>query len=428
MRHHILGSAALLALLPAAATAIDVTCEDSAPRLCLAPDADATAAVVILTVPAGAADEEAGAYGVAHYLEHLAFRDRAAEAGDLDRYGNAYTSHWATTYHWAVPPERAAQAVARALAVLTPPDLPEATAEAERVVVAREREERADGADAAEGRAVDAALLAGTPLARPVIGEKADVDALTLEAALAFHARHYRPQGATLLIAGAIDADALRRAANAVPDGFETPRRPALAPGAPTDARLNLALDVPAPRRSRDAMARLDADVDGFAALTVLGAFLDSSLPGAPYPTLARARDDLHDASAQVYEIAPGWAGLGVTLAVPPGAEADTLDAPWAAWDALWDGLARDGLDADTVARLAKRLARDEDRSRRDGIDAAWSLTPWLEAGYAPAEWAAYPGALAAVTPEAVARVAAALGEPLRAVTTTTTPTPASTD
>ena len=156
----------------------------------------------------------------------------------------------------------------------------------------------------------------------------------------------------------------------------------------------------------------------------MLDAWLASSLPGAPYPALVRGQDDLRDASAAVWEVAPGWTGLGVTLTLRPSLDAAGLDAPWAAWEALWAGLVRDGLDEATVERLRARLLRDVAQTREDGHAAAWDLITWPELGETVADWASYPDALAAVSAADVGALLAALAEPARHVTADAVPIP----
>ena len=383
----------------------------------------------------GAADEAPNEHGLAHYVEHLTFRGREVDDGEptpgqggIDRWGNAYTTSWATTYHWTVPPERAEEAVARALAVLAPLDVSEEAAAQERMIVQREREQRRAGPDARRAEAIDAAAYAGTPLARPVIGTAQEVKALGLAAARAFHERHYRAGDATLLVAGPVDEAAIRAAVEKAAEGLDhtpgTPRPVALdLPPLPPEA-LRLTDHFGAPERTLDAVAPTPDDPATLAATGVLDAWLTSSLPGAPYPALVRERDDLRDASAGVWEVAPGWTGLGATLTLRPSLDAEALDAPWAAWEALWADLVRDGLDEATVERLRARLLRDVTQVREDGQAAAWDLIAWLESGETVRDWQSYPGALAAVSAADVDALLAALADPARLVITDAVPGP----
>ncbi len=437
-----MGFAAFWGLMIATATsaasveaAIHPDCSENTFRLCLLPDPDAQSVLVALTLPVGSADEGAGENGMAHYVEHLTFRNRKVEAGEptpgragIDRWGNAHTTPWATTYHWTVPPERAEEAVARALAVLAPLDVSEEAAAQERAIVQREREQRHAGADARRAEAIDAALYSGNPLERNVIGTPGEIAALDLAAARAFHERHYRAGDATLVVAGPVDEAAIRAAVEKAAEGLDrtpgTPQPVALdLPPLPLEAR-HLTDRFGAPERTLDVVAPTPDDHATLAATGVLDAWLASSLPGAPYSALVRERDDLRDASAAVWEVVPGWTGLGVALTLRPSLDAAALDAPWAAWEALWADLVRDGLDEATVERLRARLLRDVTKRREDGQEAAWDLIAWLESGETVADWESYPDALAAVSAADVDALLAALAEPARHVTTDAVPGP----
>ncbi len=409
---------ALLPGPPAAAHAdvVPVECRSGAPRVRLAADPDATQAAVILTLPVGAADETEAERGVAHFVEHLTFRGRKAEAGQatstgagIDGFGNAYTGPWATTQHWTVPPGRAAEAVTRALAVLGPLDASEAAAAQEQEIVAREREQREDGAVARDTLAMDAALFSGTPLARSVIGTAAEIAALDLATARAFHDRLYDPSVAVLILAGAVDWTLV----DGLTGGDAMPRRlPALdiAPAGP--APMTREDVVQRPERWGIWLAEAPEGDAVLAALTVADAFLASALPGAPGPALVRGRVDLRDGWASAYGVVPGVIALAAGVVLRPGLAPEDLDAPWAAWGDLWDALARNGLDAATVTRLRDRLVRDEARARSDAIAAGWSLVPWFEMGRTAEDWAAWPDVLASVTAEDVASALRLLDAP----------------
>lgn len=404
-----------------------VDCRAGAPTICLIPDAEAVQALVILTLPVGSADEEEGTYGTAHYLEHLTFRGRQVEAAQtadtgagIDGFGNAYTGAWATTYHWTVPPDRAAEAVMRAMAVLSPLDVPaEATAQ-EREIVARERAQTEDDPGARDRLAMNAVLHAGTPLARSVIGTPAQIAALDPVAAKAFHDRFYDPATAIVILAGAVDwtlADGL------VGHGTSAARRAPALEAVPAAPIAILREDVvQRPERWAVALAPLPSGADTLAALTVANTYLASALPGAPGPALVRGRDDTRDAWVSLYEVVPGLGALASGVVLRPGLTPPDLDAPWSDLEDLREDLARHGLDAETVTRLRDRLIRDEARSRDDGIAAAWALTGWVEAGADPSDWAEWPGRLAAVTAEDVATVLRIWDAPLRKVTLDTIP------
>ena len=441
-------------------------CILSEPIVCILPGPAAPSALVVLTIPAGSSAERAGEHGVAHFLEHLTFRNRDVENGEatsgavgIDRYGNAYTTPFATTYHWTVPPERAEEAIARALRVLAPLDVSESVADQERAIVRREREQRKATADAKRSIAVSAALYDGTPLARTVIGTSDEIDALTLEAARAFHERHYHPGEAVLVVAGAIDRetlttalddirnppsaiapveDALSRAGTAVVRSDESFSPTTLDSRKPT--RLVVRGPFGAPARTMDAVVLTErpdvarTDATDLATGELLEAFLNSGLEGSPRVALEKGRgrvpeavgDKVRDASFLIDEVVPGLLYLGVTIGLRPTIEGNAvtpaLDTAWRAWEDEWTALRANGLPDGVFERLRGRIVADIARERADAIQSAWSLIGWLEAGASADDWATYPATVKALTEGDVDALLGRLDAPQRSVITDTLP------
>ncbi len=168
-----------------------------------------------LLVPAGAAADPPGRSGLAHLVEHLAFEGSAhapgnrydqwlAEAGGAS---DASTSHDGTLYAVTVPPGAVPLALfleSDRIEWLTPTAAALANQQA---VVANER---AESARTDQVRAAFAPLVwpADHPYARPVIGVPDELAAVTLADVEAFVRQRLRPAGATLVIAGPIDAEA----------------------------------------------------------------------------------------------------------------------------------------------------------------------------------------------------------------------------
>lgn len=424
------------------------------PSVCVLPDPRERAVLVALVVPVGAADEGPNEGGVAHYLEHLAFRDRSVETGapsaggeGIDRYGNAYARHEATVYHWTVPPERLGDVVLRALRPLAPPDL-DAGAATERLVVAREREQGVSNASARMEERAWAALFAGTAFAAPVLGSGEDIAALTPEAALRFHARHYDADDVVLVVAGAVDAEsaraALERARAALPELALLPPRigdvsdadglAVRAGGRLRDLDLSLTVRPPVQLSTSDpaydvrdraswTLACVPNAPATLPALHLMGSFLTSGLPDAPRGPLEREREAVREIAFSVQETVQGTAFVAAHVTMRPGADADAMEEAWSAWEAYWTSLAHDGLGEATVERLSARLDRQERRQRQRAIPAAWSLIGWLQTGRSVAEWEAYPHALAALTTVEVNGVLERLADPVRTVVLGRVPT-----
>jgi zinc protease len=162
----------------------------------------------------GAKDDPEGRSGFAHLFEHLMFkRTRHLRAEQFDRLtedvggaNNAFTSDDVTAYQDIVPSnhlETLLWAEAERMANL---DVVQASFESERSVVKEEYRERV--LTPPYGRftnAVNSLPYRSHPYRRPVIGRIEDLEAATLADVAAFHAAHYRPDNATLVVAGDFD-------------------------------------------------------------------------------------------------------------------------------------------------------------------------------------------------------------------------------
>lgn len=163
----------------------------------------------------GSADEPQGLSGMAHFLEHLMFRGtpnvpsgqfsrRVARVGGND---NAFTSFDYTAYHQQVSRESLPLVMAmeadRMQAIL----LDEATIETERGVILEERRQVVDNVPRARFREqLNATAYINHPYGRPVIGFEHEIRSIPRAALAAFHATHYAPNNAILILSGAVSA------------------------------------------------------------------------------------------------------------------------------------------------------------------------------------------------------------------------------
>lgn len=198
-----------------------------------------------LAVGAGAAQDPAGKEGLAHLVEHLVFRARPEGKQTLEEilafsgasHSNAYTTHDVTLFevvaHRAATPVLAAKVqwiLTDALA-----GLDEATFEAERQVVLSElrRSSHLSGYRELSSVLWAAAFPEGHAYARPIGGTEQTVSKLTLEDARAFVQAHYRPNSATVAIAGGVNPGSFNRQLESRfgPQPQPTARAPAPAEG-----------------------------------------------------------------------------------------------------------------------------------------------------------------------------------------------------
>lgn len=213
-------------------------------------------------VRAGSADEEPGATGSAHFLEHLMFRgtqavpDGAFDA-EMERMGaliNAAT--WIDSTFYAT---QALPAALRAVLALEADrfaglSLTDEVVSAERRVVANERRQVVDAVpEALLHEALWERAQPGSPYAWPVIGWADDIEDYSPATASRFFARCYAPGRIHVSVVGPLEprelSDALEATFGALADGGAAPP---IHPGAPNTpgarTRSELAINSPQPR------------------------------------------------------------------------------------------------------------------------------------------------------------------------------------
>jgi zinc protease len=183
-------------------------------------DESSPVVTVALVVAAGAADDPAGREGLAHAVEHLAFRSEHSSGPSmrlrLNRMGasfNAWTASEATLY-LATAPKSELTALVQAFADIArnPVEgVTRATLDTERGVLDNERRFRDE--NGAPGEVVDRlrALVYGTGrLGKSIGGTGQSLRAMTVEDTAAFASAHYSPSAMTVAISGSLgDANTL---------------------------------------------------------------------------------------------------------------------------------------------------------------------------------------------------------------------------
>ena len=166
----------------------------------------------------GAKDDPPGRSGFAHLFEHLMFKgtrylrpeqlDRLTE--DVGGANNAFTTDDVTVYQDIVPSnhlETLLWAEAERMANLA---VVQASFESERSVVKEEYRERVLASPYGRfSRATASLPYLSHPYRRPSIGSIEDLEVATLADVAKFHATHYRPDNATLVVAGDFDPQQL---------------------------------------------------------------------------------------------------------------------------------------------------------------------------------------------------------------------------
>ncbi len=172
-------------------------------------------------VGAGARHEAPEQNGIAHFLEHMAFKgtDRRsalqiAEAiEDVGGYINAYTSREVTAYYARVLENDVPLAMDVISDILLNPTFDQAEIETERGVILQEIGQALDTPDDVIFDWLQERAYPEQPLGRTILGPSERVSAFGREDLSRFIGQHYGPEQMILSAAGAVDHDAVVRLA-----------------------------------------------------------------------------------------------------------------------------------------------------------------------------------------------------------------------
>lgn len=185
-------------------------------QILLFPDATQTTTTVNITYRVGSRHEAPGEYGMAHLLEHMLFKGTQrhkdipgamAQRGvrfngtttvDRTNYFASFNAN-AETLDFLLDLEADRLANSR---------VAKADLDTEMTVVRNEFERGENQPFAVLNQRVNAAAFAWHPYGHATIGPKSDIENVPIEKLQGFYKRYYRPDNATLLIAGAFDKPA----------------------------------------------------------------------------------------------------------------------------------------------------------------------------------------------------------------------------
>lgn len=176
-------------------------------------------AAIGIRVARGARHERAEQNGVAHFLEHMAFkgtktrsaRDIAEAIEDVGGDLNAFTEYEATTYHASVLKEDVPLALDVLSDIILHPQFSEAEVESERNVILQEMAHIRDSDDAMLFENLLSESFPGQALGRPIIGDQARVKRFRAEDFISFMAENYGPENIVISAAGGVDHQSLAR-------------------------------------------------------------------------------------------------------------------------------------------------------------------------------------------------------------------------
>jgi zinc protease len=321
----------------------------------------------------GAADEEPGKSGLAHFLEHLMFKGTAKNpagrfsqvVGTIGGQENAFTSSDYTGYYQRVTRDKLKEMMEFEADRMTGLVLTDDVVKPELNVVLEEQNQRVANSPGAKlGEEVVAALYLNHPYGRPVIGWRHEIEKLTRDDALAFYRKFYTPNNAILVIAGDVTADDVKKLAEEtygkVARVSELP--PRKRPQEP-EQRSVRTVTLSDPRVAQPSLQRsylvpsaATAKAGEAEALDVLAHILGSGMNSRLYRSLVVDKQLAVSAGAWYQGSALDETRFGLNATPRPNVTLPQLDE---AVDAVVAELAEHGVTADELERAKTRLVAD---------------------------------------------------------------------
>jgi len=166
-------------------------------------------------VNAGARDERDSETGIAHMLEHMAFKgtkrrsalDIATEVENVGGYMNAHTSREETAYYLRLLPEYLDMGIDILADILTEPTMPDEEIERERGVIIQEIGQSLDTPDDIVFDMFASASYGEHTLGRPILGSVDSVSGFSRDDLSGFMTRHYGAGQMLVTCSGAVEHD-----------------------------------------------------------------------------------------------------------------------------------------------------------------------------------------------------------------------------
>ncbi|MEG2988180.1 MAG: pitrilysin family protein [Oscillospiraceae bacterium] len=166
-------------------------------------------------IATGSRDEAPGENGAAHFIEHMTFKGtekRTAQqiAVETDAIGgqmNAYTTKDSTCFYTRTLDTHLAQATDILCDMLLASKFDEGDVATERGVILEEIGMYEDNPEDLCSERLAAAVYKGNPLARPILGRKSTLNAMTGDFLRDYQRRHYTPDRIVVSLAGSFSAE-----------------------------------------------------------------------------------------------------------------------------------------------------------------------------------------------------------------------------
>ncbi|MCP5431932.1 MAG: insulinase family protein [Alphaproteobacteria bacterium] len=385
----------------------------------------------------GAADEEPGVSGIAHFLEHLMFKGtKKIPPGEFSKIvarnggqDNAFTSQDYTAYFQRVAVDRLPLVMEMEADRMVNLVLSDEVVTPERAVIVEERSMRIDNDPAAElDEQMDAALFLNHPYGIPIIGWKREMQALTREDAIAFYQRYYTPSDAILVVAGDVTLEEVKALAEKTYGRLKgrevAPRvRPQEPP--PSAARRVDMVDAraksPSFERRYLAPSYRTAEPGLAEAIEVLNDILGAHSTSLLYRRLVVEKGIAAAASSWYDGDAYDPSVFSVSAIPRQGVSLAEVEA---GVDGVIAELLKTGVTAQDTDRAVKRVLADALYIRDNQFAMARFYGAALTSGRSIEDIEALPDRIAAVTPEAVMAAARLVLDMRRSVTGTLSPEP----
>jgi processing peptidase subunit beta len=174
-------------------------------------------ATVGVWIDTGSRYESDANNGVAHFLEHMAFKGTAKRSQlqlemEVENMGgqlNAYTSREQTVYYAKVLKKDVPKAVELLSDILTNSTFSADAVERERDVILREMEEVESMTEEVIFDMLHEVAYVGTPLARTILGPESNIKSITADDIKKYITTHYTAPRVVVAASGAVDHDAL---------------------------------------------------------------------------------------------------------------------------------------------------------------------------------------------------------------------------
>lgn len=387
----------------------------------------------------GAADEQWGKSGIAHFLEHLMFRGtREVPPGEFSKTiarnggrDNAFTSYDYTGYFQNVARDRLELAMKLEADRMTNLVLTDEVVDPERDVILEERRQVVENRPAALLREqMNAALYLNHPYHRPIIGWENEMRQLSRADATAWYETYYAPNNAILIVAGDVTAADVKPLAERYYGPLKARAIPPRVRPQEPEPRAARRVELKDPRVAQSTVTRsylapsyVSGDKEHAYALQVLSELLGGAATSRLNRGLVIDKQIATSAGSWYDADTLDLTSFGISASARNGIELRDVEA---ALDAEIARLLKDGASEEEVSRAKSRMRAAAIYARDSLSTGARVIGSALTTGQTIADVEAWPQRIGAVTAAQVNAAARAVLREDRSVTGLLLPKPAS--